>query len=477
MTKLKSADQMPRSFSLPLIGSTIEVIVKQELFYWQQYQKHGPIFQVSFPAVMGYGKVACLVGPAANRLILKDQADKLSSRIGNKALEPIVSNDLVLLQDGEEHRASRKLILPIFHHQAIASYFDTIQAVVTETVTNWETQGTINLNEEMRKLTLAIAVRTFLGSNKTEEIDRISNYYTALMASLNGFVKWDTPLTLYGRGQAARRKIVDYIRQIIQERITLGDIDQSKDVIGLLMSIVDEDGQKFTETQIINQAIGFLFAAHETTSSLMSWLMFELGNHPEWRQKLREEQQQVLGNEPLKLQNLRQLPQMSNVLKEGERLYPPAHALSRAVVEDIEYAGYKIPAGWYVAVFPALTHQLPEIYREPDLFDPDRFSPPREEDKKQPFSLIGFGAGVHGCLGIEFANMEMKIILSTLLQKYDWTVTPTTTEISPVRRPFTMQNKLKATVMPLNPMHGGAAESIVERSSFIASHNVKTTKK
>jgi retinoid hydroxylase len=447
MTQIKSADQMPGSFGLPLIGHMIEVIAQQELFYLQQYQKHGHVFKVSFPAGLGYGKVACLVGPEANRMVLKDQADKLSSRIGNRALEPIVSNDLVLLKDGAEHRASRKLILPVFHHQAIAAYFDTIQAVVTETVGNWGTQGNIDLDKEMRKLTLTIAVRTFLGSEKTAEIDQISKYYNTLLGSLNGLVKWDTPLTFYGRGQAARRKIVEYIRQIIQERIALGNIDQSKDVIGLLMSIVDEDGKKFTETQIINQAIGFLFAAHETTSSLMNWLVFELGNHPEWRQKLRDEQQQVQGDEPLRLQHLRQLPQMSNVLKEGERLYPPAHALSRAVVEDIEYAGYNIPAGWYVVVFPGLTHRLPEIYHEPDLFDPDRFSAPREEDKKQPFSLIGFGAGVHGCLGIEFANMEMKIILATLLQNYDWTVTPA--NISPVHRPFTMQKKLQATFVPI----------------------------
>jgi retinoid hydroxylase len=110
-------------------------------------------------------------------MVLKDQADKLSSRIGNRALEPIVSNDLVLLQDGAEHRASRKLILPVFHHQAIASYFDTIQAVATEAVGNWDIQGIVNLDEEMRKLTLAIAVRTFLGSEKTAEIDRISKHY------------------------------------------------------------------------------------------------------------------------------------------------------------------------------------------------------------------------------------------------------------------------------------------------------------
>jgi retinoid hydroxylase len=455
--QLKPADMMPGSFGLPFIGQTISILAQQELFYWQQYQQYGNIFKISLPEAIGFGKCACLIGPEANQFVLKDGADRLSSRLGNRSLEPIVSKDLVLLQDGAEHRASRKLILPIFHHQAIAAYFDTIQAVVSETVANWGKQGTISLETEMRKLTLSIAVRTFLGSAKTEEIDRVSQWYVTLVNSLNGMVKWDNPLTFYGRGQAARRKIADYIRQIIKDRIDLGDLERSKDVIGFLMSIVDEDGNKFTETQIINQAIGFLFAAHETTSSLMNWLMFELGNRPEWRHKLREEQQQVLGNEPLKLQHLRQLPQLSNVLKEGERLYPPAHALSRAVVEDIEYAGYIIPAGWYIVIFPSMTHRMPEIYQEPDKFDPDRFAPPREEDKKYPYSLIGFGGGAHSCIGVEFANMEMKIILSTLLQNYDWTVTPTTAEIEPVRRPFTMQKKLKATFMPLNPLQGGVS--------------------
>jgi retinoid hydroxylase len=444
--KLKSIDMMPGSFGLPLIGQTINLIAQRELFYWQQYQEYGKIFKIS---AIGFGKCACLIGPEANQLVLKDAADKLSSRLGNKSLEPIVSKDLVLLKDGAEHRASRKLILPIFHHQAIASYFDTIQEVVTETVASWGNLGTINLETEMRKLTLAIAVRTFLGSEKTEEIDRVSQWYVTLVNSQIGMVKWDSPLTFYGRGQAARRKIADYIRQIIKDRIELGDLERSKDVIGFLMSIVDEDGNKFTETQIINQAIGFLFAAHETTSSLMSWLMFELGNRPEWRQKLREEQQQVAGNEPLKLQHLRQIPHLSNVLKEGERLYPSSDVLGRAVVEDIEYAGYTIPAGWYILISPILTHRMPEIYRDPESFDPDRFAPPREEDKKYPYSLIGFGGGVHTCIGMEFANMEMKIILSTLLQNYDWIVTPTTAEISPVRKPFTMQKKLKATFVKI----------------------------
>ncbi|WP_157259993.1 hypothetical protein [Chamaesiphon minutus] len=96
--KLKSADMMPGSFGLPFIGHTIGALVNHELFYWQQYQEYGNIFKISFPAALGFGKCACLIGPEANQLMLKDAADKLSSRLGNRSLEPIVSKDLVLLQ-------------------------------------------------------------------------------------------------------------------------------------------------------------------------------------------------------------------------------------------------------------------------------------------------------------------------------------------------------------------------------------------
>jgi retinoid hydroxylase len=445
--KLKPAEMMPGSFGLPIVGELIGFLTKREEFYWQKHRDNGNIFKTSS---LVFGKAVCLVDPAANRLVLKDGVDKISSRLGNKFLEPIISTDTVLLQDGEQHRTSRKLILPIFHHQAIASYFDTIQSVVTAAMADWGERGTINLNPELRKITLTVVVKIFLGSEKTEEIDRVSKWFTILVNSVRGsIVKWDTPLTAYGRGQAARRKIVDYIRQVIQERAARGDLEQSTDVLSLLINTVDEDGNKFTEMQVVNQAIGLLFAGSDTTSSLMSWLLFELGNRPEWRQRLREECQQVMGNDSISMSHLRQLPNLTNAIKEGERLYPPAFAISRMAIADIEYGGYLIPAGWFIFIFPMLTHRLPEIYQDPDAFDPDRFAPPREEDKKYPYSLIGFGGGVHSCIGVELAQMEMKIILSTLLQKYDWTVTPTTAEISPVRRPFTMQKKLTATFVPL----------------------------
>jgi retinoid hydroxylase len=454
--KLKSAEMMPGNTGLPLIGNTISALTKLEQFYWERNQQHGNIFKVSMPGL--FNNIACLVGPEANRLVFKDEADKLSSRLGNKFLSPILSPDMVLMQDGPQHRISRKLILPVFLPQAIASYFDTIQAVVTETIDDWGKQGTIDLSAELHKLTLKMVVKIFLGSEKTSEIEQVSEWFTILVDSLNGVVKWDNPLTMHGRGQIARRKIFDFVRQTISERAARGDLAQSTDVLSLLLNTVDEDGNKFTETQVINQAIGFLFAGHDTTSSLMSWLLFELGNSPAWRVRLREEHQQVVGSNSIVLSQLRQLPNMTNTIKEGERMYPPAFIICRMAMADIEYAGYLIPAGWYVCIFPMMTHRLPEIYQDPDTFDPDRFAPPREEDKKQPYSLIGFGGGVHSCIGVELAQMEMKIILSTLLQKYDWTVTPTTAEIAPVRKPFTMQKQLKATFVQLNPLHGGVSE-------------------
>ena len=450
--QLKSVHLMPGNTGLPLIGNTISAFTKLEQFYWERNQQHGNIFKVSMPGL--FNNIACLIGPEANRLVFKDEADKLSSRLGNKFLSPILSPDMVLMQDGQQHRISRKLILPVFLPQAIASYFDTIQAVVTETMDDWGKQGTIDLSAELHKLTLKMVVKIFLGSEKTSEIEQVSEWFTVLVASLNGVVKWDNPLTMHGRGQAARRKIFDYVRQIIQERAVQGDLEQSTDVLSLLLNTIDEDGNRFTETQVINQAIGFLFAGHDTTSSLMSWLLFELGNNPQWRQRLRDECQQVVGGGSIALSHLRQLPNLTNTIKEGERMYPPGFIICRMAMADIEYGGYLIPAGWYVCIFPMMTHRLPEIYQDPDTFDPNRFAPPREEDKKQPYSLIGFGGGVHSCIGVELAQMEMKIILSTLVQNYDWTVTPTTAEIAPVRKPFSMQKQLKATLVKIPSTEG-----------------------
>lgn len=211
------------------------------------------------------------------------------------------------------------------------------------------------------------------------------------------------------------------------------------------MNAVGEDGSRLSDSEIIEQTLLLLVAGHETTANLISWVLFELASHPEWINKLRQELTQVAGNE-LKVEHLKQLTQMTNVLKEIERLYPPLYGIPRGVLKDIEYKGFHIPAGWVVVVSPMLTHRMEFIYSNPDSFDPDRFAYPREEDKKYPFALAGFGHGPHSCLGFQFAQMEMKIILSQLLHQYDWSVIPEYEKITPVLAPSKFLNKLRAHI-------------------------------
>ena len=148
-TNLKSVNQIPGSLGLPIVGNVIEAFRYQELFYWQRYWQYGKIFKLRF---LGQNYIV-LIGPDACRFVLKDAADKFSSRLGWKTLKPILSEDMLLLQDGAEHRTSRRLILPIFHQQAIASYFDTMKSLVESAVADWGTQGQINLDAELRELT------------------------------------------------------------------------------------------------------------------------------------------------------------------------------------------------------------------------------------------------------------------------------------------------------------------------------------
>ncbi|HEY9639489.1 MAG TPA: cytochrome P450, partial [Coleofasciculaceae cyanobacterium] len=420
-------------------GETFELFRGEELFYWRHFHKYGPVFKTH---AMGQ-KFAFLVGPDANRLVLLEQADHVSTTLGWEFLRPVFGNGLLFLE-GEPHRATRRLMYPAFHGQAIASYFETIQSIVQDFVQDWAERDAIALGLEFRQLALRVASRLFMGTQTDAEVGHTSQYFLQLLKGGLAILRLDLPWTAYGRSQQARRQLIEFLRPVIAERQRQGHLEESRDVLGLLLAAVDEDGNRLSESEVIDQTLFMLVAGHETTANLLSWLLFELGSDPEWRSRLRAEQAEVVGDQPLSLSALKQLPLLNNVLKEGERLYPPVYGIPRGVVKDMEYAGYRIPAGWYVDVSPMLTHRLPELYADPDRFDPDRFAPPRQEDKQHPFALVGFGSGPHSCLGMEFAQMEMKIILSALLRQYDWTVTPERSEIAPVWQPSKMQNKLQA---------------------------------
>lgn len=412
---VKSAEELPGSFGIPFLGETLELFTQQEQFYWKRFQLYRTHFKTQ---IMGR-KIACLVGPDANQFVLKDHAHKFSSRIGWSILEPLLGEG-ILLQDGQKHQIIRKLIYPAFHSQTVASYFEIIQSTVEQFLDSWTKRNPIFLNDELRQLTLLITCRLLLGTQAEKEVKILIQYFSELIVGIRTVLRWDIPITKFGRAMKARRQLEAFLYSIIKQRRKKENFSEIQDVLGLLLISTDEDGNQLNDSEIITQSLQLLFGGHETTAKLLCWTLFKLNSHPNWIKKLQDEQAEVLGSNPLSFTHLKQFTLMGYLLKEVERLYPPIYTIPRGVIQNVEYAGYIIPKGWYVVVSPLLTHRLTKFYLNSHDFNPNRFSPPFEEDKQHPFALIGFGGGVHRCLGYELAQMEMKIILSIVFRCYRW---------------------------------------------------------
>jgi cytochrome P450 len=183
---------------------------------------------------------------------------------------------------------------------------------------------------------------------------------------------------------------------------------------------VSEDGESFTDSEIVNHMIFLLMAAHDTSTITTSTAMRYLGQHPEWQQRLRAEAAH-LGDAPT-LDELDGLTSFDLVIKECLRLLPPVPVLARRTVKDTEVLGTPIPAGRLTAVMVHLQHHQPELWPDPEAFDPERFSTERRDDKVHRHAWEPFGGGVHKCLGMFFAGAEVKLILHQLLRRYSWTV-------------------------------------------------------
>lgn len=440
---LRAAKQLPSDPVIPLLGNVQALFSSPELNLWNCYQRHGKFFKIEIPGM----KIAVLVGPEANQFVLNDQAGKFSTKRGYWFLKRNLG-DGILLQDGSEHRATRKLIQPAFHTQAINSYFKTILDTVEQFFDSWEENTPIRCSREFHKLTFRIACKLLLSNQNEQETEQLYSLFSKYVrgtASVSTLLGLNIPQTTYGRARIAHSQLQKILQAKIAHRRAIGDTSP-RDMLSLLLSATDEQGQALSDSEVITNMLQLLFAARDTTARQLCWLILELALHPQWAERLRHECSEVTVNAPLEMLHLKHFTCMGWVLKEVERLYPPVYIIPRGVIDDVEFAGYHIPAGWHVNVSPLLTHRLEEIYSRPESFEPERFAPPREEHKKHNFALIGFGGGVHKCLGYELAQMEMKIILSIMLRRFRWNVTPTEFEISPSFQPFEVLQELQASV-------------------------------
>jgi cytochrome P450 len=411
----------PGRTGLPILGETLQLIFDPQ-FVQKRYQQYGPIFR---SRVLGRSTVF-LVGPEAAEFVLSSGMEHFTWQDGWPDSFKILLGRSLFLQEGEEHRRNRRLMMPAFHGPALAQYVETIETITQNYLQRWEQQQELRWYSEFKELTFEIASQIFLGSDPGTETARLSKLFTTLT---NGLFGLSLP-----RAIGARNQILDHLTRVIQAR----QQNPTRDALSLLIQAQDEEGNRLSLEEIRDQAMLLLFAGHETTTAMLTWVCLELARHPAVLTRARTEQDQLASQGTIGLNQISQMPYLDQILSEIERFHPPIAGGFRGVVKPFEFKGYAVPAGWLAQYSILVTHRLPEVYPEPDRFDPDRFGPDRPAAKQKPFSLIGFGGGPRICIGIAFAKLEMKLILAHLLRDYEWEILPQQSlepVVVPTRRP------------------------------------------
>lgn len=407
----------PGEMGLPILGQTLQFLFDRS-FPDKQYARYGAISKTN---LLGRPTVF-MIGSEAVEFVLSSHMECFSWKEGWPDNFKMLLGESLFLQDGEEHRRNRRLMMPAFHGQALHGYVSTMEEITQRYLAKWIEKEEFTWFNEFKKLTFEIASQLLIGSNAGDEaeVEQLSKLFTTLTNGLFATAPFKLPFTTLGKALKARDRLSEHLTKVVTER----QQHPTHDVLSMLIQAQDEDGSRFNLEELKAQAMLMLFAGHETTTSMLTWFCLELGRHPEVLERARQEQFALAETGKLNLEQLGQMPYLEQILQELERLHPPVGGGFRGVIKPFEFNGYYVPKGWLVLYSIIVTHKQSDIYPNPKQFDPDRFSLDRQEHKQKPFSLIGFGGGSRICIGIAFAKLEMKIIAAHLLRDYRWDILP-----------------------------------------------------
>jgi cytochrome P450 len=358
----------------------------------------GPIVR----AQLGQTEVVFLLGPSANQFVLQTHRHAFSYRDGwgwifNQTTEPYN----LLTMDEPDHGVHRRIMRPALAARQVEGYHPLLARIIDGRLATWVGRRVVDLYEESRIITFDAVAEALLGVCAAQDL--------ALWRAV------------YLHGARRRRPELNnrYRQMIAQRRLQPAD-----DVLGLLAQATDARGQRLDEAQIIAHADTLLVAGHETSASLAAWAMYLLAEHPAYHDRLYAELNGLDKDPEQSGLSVRESPLVEYLLNEAERLYPPIPIGARGISQDVVFAGYTLSAGAKVFYSAAATHLLSEIWREPARFDPDRFAPPREEHRKVPYALVGFGGGPRVCIGFSFARYELAMLLARIAMRFRLTIVP-----------------------------------------------------
>ena len=297
------------------------------------------------------------------------------------------------------------------------------------TASRWRDGETLDISQEMMRLTLAIVGKTLFDTDVEAEADEIGAALTSVMELFDFLLLPFSellehfPLPHVRRFQKAKERLDATIYRIIEER-RLSDQDRG-DLLSMLLAARDEegDGGQMTDLQVRDEVMTLFLAGHETTANAMTWTWYLLSQHPDVEAKLHAELDAVLEGRPPTVEDVPRLRYTEMVLAESMRLYPPAWAIGRLALKDQDIGGYTISAKALVLLSPYVTHRDARYFPDPVRFDPERWTPEARESRPQ-FAYYPFGGGPRRCIGEGFAWMEGILLISALARNWRMRLVP-----------------------------------------------------
>jgi cytochrome P450 len=330
--------------------------------------------------------------------------------------------DGLLTSEGQRWRQQRRTVAPLFTHRRIAGYVDVMAEEAARVAARWRGRESVDVSAEMVDFTLRAIGRILFGASVDDVVPVVQETFPVL----NGHVRRRglTPLRLprsvptpaQRRAAQAQRRLYHVVDEIIERRRQAAA--EGVDLISRLLAARDpETGAPLSPQEVRDQVLIFLLAGHETTSTALTFTCHLLGRHPEVQRRAQEEIDAVLGGRAPGADDIGKLSYTGMVIKEAMRLYPPAYGFGRICVAGDQIRGYHIPAGSIVVLSPWATHRRPDLWPDPERFDPDRFAPAAEADRPR-YAYLPFAGGLRGCIGSHFAMTEAVTAVATLLAAY-----------------------------------------------------------
>lgn len=402
----------PGPSGLPYLGSVFDYARDPLGFLVDTARTHGDIAYSRF----GGADTFLVSHPdAIEHVLVKNRSnygrDKFMARI-----KPLLGEGL-LTADGELWKRQRKIMAPAFHRRKIAGYATTMVDCAQATAGGWSEGEIVEMNFEMMRLTLQIAVRTLFGADGSDDAQtvarafgEVSEYFATVTAALLPLPLW-VPTPKNRAFVEARDELDRIVYRILAQRRAASS--SGHDLLGMLLEARDEDGQPMSDEQLRDEVITLLLAGHETTALALTYALRLLAQHPDVATELETEIDRVLAGRAPTLEDLDRLPFTDAVIKEAMRLYPPAAMISRQAIEEDEILGWRIPAQSIVTMAQWVVHRDPRFFDQPDNFMPHRWTPEFEAQLPK-FAYFPFGGGQRICIGNAFAMMEAKLVLATL---------------------------------------------------------------